>query len=125
MQEMLKALLLASSIPSAIVSTLFGIFAWKYKKREERKEAEIITTKRKEEALREAKDKAMVDFMIMNIKSTNAAITVSEAIGNAVARIPDAHCNGDMHEALNYAGKVKNQMRDFMTEQGVHHIFED
>lgn len=114
MPDWLGTALISASIPSALFSAFIGIWTWKYKKKEE-----------KREAAREAKDKAIVDFIVMNIQGTNAAISVSEAIGAAVARIPDAHCNGDMTTALKYAGKVKHQMRDFMTEQGVHHIFDD
>ena len=41
----------------------------------------------------------------------------------AVQRIPDAHCNGDMHAALEYARKVKHAQKDFLTEQGVKAIY--
>ena len=39
-------------------------------------------------------------------------------------RIPDAHCNGDMHDALAYATRVKHDTKDFMTQQGVHAMWE-
>lgn len=34
--------------------------------------------------------------------------------------IPDAHCNGDMHAALDYAKKIKHEQKDFLQEQAVH-----
>ena len=39
-------------------------------------------------------------------------------------RIPDAHCNGDMHAALDYAAKVKHEQKDFLTKQGIESIYE-
>ena len=38
-------------------------------------------------------------------------------------RIPDAHCNGDMHDALEYAGRIKHEQKDFLTEQGIESIY--
>lgn len=54
-----------------------------------------------------------------------AAYPDKEAFAAAVAvqRIPDAHCNGDMHAALEYARKVKHAQKDFLTEQGVKAIY--
>ena len=45
-----------------------------------------------------------------------------KATAEAVARIPDANCNGDMHAALDYAKKVKHEQKDFMNRQAVHAI---
>ena len=42
----------------------------------------------------------------------------------AVQRIPDAHCNGDMHAALDYAAKIKHAQKDFLTSQGIHAIID-
>lgn len=38
--------------------------------------------------------------------------------------IPDAHCNGDMHAALDYAAKIKHAQKDFLTSQGIHAIID-
>ena len=46
-----------------------------------------------------------------------------ESTARAVQRIPDAHCNGDMHAALEYAVSIKHKQRDFLSEQGVHSTF--
>ena len=58
------------------------------------------------------------------IKGTSAAIALGEATARAVQRIPDAHCNGDMHAALEYATRVKHEQKDFLTKQGIQAIFE-
>lgn len=39
-------------------------------------------------------------------------------------RIPDTHCNGDMHAALDYAAKIKHAQKDFLTSQGIHAIID-
>lgn len=41
-----------------------------------------------------------------------------------VMLIPDAHCNGDMHAALDYAAKIKHAQKDFLTSQGIHAIID-
>ena len=53
-----------------------------------------------------------------------AAIALGEATARAVQRIPDAHCNGDMHAALDYAAKIKHAQKDFLTSQGIHAIID-
>ena len=60
---------------------------------------------------------------VLLIRSIGAAIALSEATATAVQRIPDAHCNGDMHAALEYARKVKHEQKDFLTEQGVQALY--
>jgi len=49
---------------------------------------------------------------------------LAEATASAVERIPDAHCNGDMHAALDYAAKVKHEQRDFLAKQGIMQLYE-
>ncbi len=39
-------------------------------------------------------------------------------------RIPDAHCNGDMKDALKYATDVKHKQKEFLAKQGVHAALE-
>jgi hypothetical protein len=57
------------------------------------------------------------------VQSVNAAIALSEATAKAVQRIPDAHCNGDIQVALEYADRVKHDQRDFLQKQGIDNIF--
>lgn len=80
---------------------------------------------RKKEAEAAAeREKAREKIMVQLINSSNAAIALGEATAKAVQRIPDAHCNGDMKSALEYSSKVKHAMRDELTQQGVHAIWE-
>lgn len=53
-----------------------------------------------------------------------AAIALGEATAKAVQRIPDANCNGDMHDALNYAANIKHKQKDFLTKQGIHALYD-
>lgn len=81
--------------------------------------------KRNEEAKAAAeREQAREKIMVQLINSSNAAIALGEATAKAVQRIPDAKCNGDMKSALDYAAKVKHSMRDELTQQGVHAIWE-
>lgn len=58
------------------------------------------------------------------IEGTWAAVALAEATARAVQRIPDAHCNGDMHAALDYAAGVKHKQKEFLAKQGVHAILD-
>ena len=51
-----------------------------------------------------------------------SSLALGEATARAVQRIPDAHCNGDMHAALDYAQKVKHEQKDFLNEQALKQI---
>ena len=73
----------------------------------------------KRDAAMEAREKAREKNEVLLIKSTGAAI----ALGEAMQRIPDAHCNGDMKAALEYARKIKHEQKDFLTEQGIQALY--
>ena len=64
------------------------------------------------------KDEARKQNEIIVLKGVNAAIALGEATARAVQRIPDAHCNGDMHQALEYAEKIKHEQKDFFDRTG-------
>lgn len=104
----ITALVVAMSIPSAITGFCFWLLEQKMEKREKKRE--------KKEAVREKQEFLMV-------KSIGAALSLGEATAEAVARIPDAHCNGDMHAALEYARQIKHEQKDFLTQQGIEAIF--
>lgn len=78
--------------------------------------------KEREEVAEQRKDQE--DLMVLMIQGNWAAIALGEATARAVQRIPDAHCNGDMHAALDYAAKVKHEQKDFLTKQGIESIYE-
>ena len=107
-RELVQTVLLAIGIPSAITGFCFWCLERKLMKRQWAEE-------RKEEARRQ--NETIV------IEGVMAAITLGEATAKAVQRIPDAHCNGDMHDALDYATKVKNKHRDFIREQGIDALY--
>lgn len=121
-------------IPSAVTVAIVGFFVWLLErsivkretaraeedaKREKAREAEEV----KLEAERTKQENSRKVFEKNLLASTNAALAVSEATARAVQRIPDAHCNGDMHAALNYAAKIKHEQRDFLAAQGIDNIF--
>ena len=77
----------------------------------------------KREKRQDEKEAAREKNEILMVKSIGAAIALGEATAEAVSRIPDAHCNGDMHAALEYARKIKHEQKDFFVEQSVHEIY--
>ena len=109
------ALVVLLGIPTAVTGFCFWM-----QKREKQKEAE--EAKRQKEAA--ARERAREDLQIITIQGTSAAIALGEATARAVQRIPDAHCNGDMHAALDYAAKIKHAQKDFLTSQGIHAIID-
>lgn len=104
----LTAVIVAMGVPSAFTGFCF----WMLERR--------IASKQREQ---DRKDEARRQNEIIVIEGVNAAIALGEATARAVERIPDAHCNGDMHRALEYAEKIKHKHKDFMTEQGVESIY--
>lgn len=105
----LIAFIAAMGIPSAIM----GFIVWKLERKISARE------KRAEE-----QDAAQKDFFLLMVQSTGAAIALGEATAKAVQRIPDAHCNGDMHEALNYATDIKHKQKNFLAKQGIHALLD-
>ena len=116
----LWAFILALGIPSALTGFLVWNFERKIAKREAKREKEQ-EERHKKEAERE---KAREELQILTIQGVSAAIALGEATAKAVQRIPDAHCNGDMHDALNYAIKIKHKQKDFLTRMGIASVVE-
>lgn len=108
----LTALIIAASIPSAVSGSIISFCFWKLKKKVEEQEKE-----------REKKEEARRENEIIIIESMNAAIALGEATARAVQRIPDAHCNGDMHTALEYATNIKHKHKNFIIEQGIDALY--
>lgn len=103
------AFIAAMGIPSAIMGVIVRRMEKRIDKRDE---------------AREAKDKAQEQLLLLIVQSNGAAIALGEATARAVQRIPDAHCNGDMRDALAYATKVKHEQKDFLAKQGIHALAE-
>lgn len=102
-------LLIVCGIPSAVV----GFCIWYLKNYLVKRESKLLERENNQEKL-----------MLMLMQSNRASIILSEATAKAVQRIPDAHCNGDMHKALEYAAEVQRKQKDFLMELGVHSIYE-
>ena len=122
------------SIPSALTVGIVGFLFWLLERRIAKKEAERVAQEEKLAAAREKQEQKLErerqnrdenrrEFEKNLLATSNAALALGEATARAVQRIPDAHCNGDMHAALNYAAKIKHEQRDFLTAQGIDNIF--
>ena len=103
----LWGMLCIMGIPTAAT----GLFVWLLQRWISKKE-------KKREELEGKREKLQLQL----VRSVNASITLGEATAKAVQRIPDAHCNGDMHAALDYASQVKHETRDFLSKQGIHAV---
>lgn len=115
------ALLLAVAVcvPSAVVGFAFWLIERKIQKRDKAAE-EAQRRREQQEAEREHRRQ---ENEFMTLKCVNAALALGEATAKAVQRIPDAHCNGDMHDALAYAAQVKHEQKDFIERAGIQSIY--
>lgn len=102
--ELLIGFVAAMGIPSAVM----GLIIRRLEKRLTRRDN-----------LREEQDKSQKDLITLLVQSTSASIALGEATAKAVQRIPYAHCNGDMHAALEYATNIKHKQKEFLTKQGI------
>lgn len=102
-----------AAVITAVPSGITGLFFWLIQRK---------LTKRDE--LQEKRDAARLQNEYLVIKKLDATVTLAEATARAVQRIPDAKCNGDMTAALEYAEKVKHEHRTFITEQGIHQLYD-
>lgn len=122
------------SIPSALTVGIVGFLFWLLEHKIAKKEATRVAQEEKLAAAREKQEQKLErerhnrdenrrEFEKNLLATSNAALALGEATARAVQRIPDAHCNGDMHAALNYAAKIKHEQRDFLAAQGIDNIF--
>lgn len=105
--NMIMTLLAAASIPSAITAFCFWILQRRITKRD---------------VEQEEKEKAKEKNELLLIRLAGASLSLGEATAAAVQRIPDAHCNGDMHAALEYARKVKHDHKDMLYEEAIKNL---
>lgn len=89
-----------------VVTGLVGLLLRRFEKRLDKRD------KAKEE-----KEAARQKYEVLNIKMSFASLSLAEATAEAVQRIPDAHCNGEMHAALDSAKDMKEEYRAFEREQ--------
>ena len=100
--ETFWTVLLAVGLPSAIVGGIAGIFFRRIEKKMDKE--------------REARRK----YELFQVKIQAATISLCKA--NAIA-LKNGKCNGETKAALEYLDQVKHDQRDFLTEQGIDHIF--
>jgi len=117
--EWIASLLAYAGIPTATIG--FGVW-WLQQKIERR---EVEDGKKREARQRELdeRERAREKSELYMVRSIGAAMALCEATAKAVQRIPDAHCNGDMHAALEYAAKVKHEQKDFLNEQALKNLY--
>ena len=118
--QLIGAFVAAASIPSAVTAFCFWLIQQKILKQSKLKEE--AEKQYREEVERKEQLRAKQEFLLF--QGISASIALGEATARAVQRIPDANCNGDMHEALDYAQKIKHEQKDFLAEQGIHSLFE-
>ena len=106
--EIIKTLLLQAGLPAAV----FGFGVWYLEKRLGR----LLDKRQKAQDEREARHRR---YELCQLNMTVASMALAEATAKAVQRIPDAHCNGDMHAALQYAEKVKAEQKEFLRQQAI------
>lgn len=110
MEQLLITVITVTCSIIGAVSAAFGIVKSMTEKHErERKERED-----RQEALQ---------LIILN--SLNGVIDLSIASSTAISRIPDAHCNGDMHSALERMQKTREDQRRALTAAGISHMMHD
>lgn len=102
-----------AAIITAIPTGITGLAFWALQRRIAKRDAEQAK-----------RDESRLKNEVMLIQKVDAALCLGEATARAVQRIPDAKCNGDMSAALEYAKRVKHEHRKFMTEQGVHQLYD-
>lgn len=117
----ITTLVIAACIPSGVTGFCFWLLERSIRKKDAKEQA------KKEQQLKqeEEHEKVREENLFMLLQSVNASIALGEATAKAVQRIPDAHCNGDMHEALDYATRIKHRQKEFLTKQGIQNIYVD
>lgn len=96
-------------IPSAIT----GLGVWWLKHR--------VETNEKKNREQQENIESLIMMIVQSSKANQIGIT---AIAKAVQRIPDAHCNGDMTEALAKMEAIQDQEKKFLIDKGIKYIFE-
>ena len=107
--------LIAAGIPTAVTGFFFWMIQRRIQKRDER------DRKERDERQKEVDERynQRLEYETCQINMIMASMSLAEATARAVERIPDAHCNGDMHRALDYATKVKNDQKDFLRKKAI------
>lgn len=108
----LSELFVLMGVPTAITSAVVGLCVWALQrtlaKKDEQRQKKI-----------EEREKARTEVELSTVASVYASLDLGIATAAAVQRIPDAHCNGDMHEALERAKGIQDSQRDLFVKLGI------
>lgn len=96
-----------------VPTTITGFGIWLIKRKMEKNEQRHIEKENNLEAL-----------ILMMIQTTRANAVGITAIAEAIQRIPDAHCNGDMTKALEHMKSIQEKEKNFLMDKGIKYIFE-
>ena len=107
--ENVWAIIGASGLFSLVVGGIVGLFFRRIEKRMD-----------KEDKARQEREEARRKYEIFQVKTLTAVTALSKA--NAIA-LKNGKCNGETSAALAYLDKVKHEQREFLTEQGIDHLF--
>lgn len=113
--------LAALGVPAAVT----GFFIRRLEKSLDKGDKEREEEEARREKQRAEQEANREQMELLMVRLSTAAIALGEATAKAVQRIPDAHCNGDMHRALEYATSVKHDQKAFLIKLGIHALFED
>lgn len=116
--EILNVLL--TCLPSAVVGFGIWLIQRSINKSDKKRTAEEQARHEETEKIEELRKKQEA-FLV---ESVDATFKLAKATAGAVQRIPDAHCNGDMHAALDYANNVTRKHRQFLEQQGIEQLYD-
>ena len=108
----------AMGVPTAVTGFCFWLLKRKIQKWDEEQKSERLA--RQEEI--DERDRQRREYELCQLNMSLASMALAEATASAVERIPDAHCNGDMHRAKEYAQKVKNDQKDFLKRRAIENM---
>lgn len=118
-------------IPTAITGFFFWLIQRKITKQEkirseaaDKKEQERKQLEHEKEQRAVEREKHREKLLLLINQNLRAVTVLSVATANAVQRIPDAKCNGDMTRALKYVSDIQNQQKDFLVELGIHSMYD-
>ena len=97
-------------IPSLVTGAIIGIWQRRQDKRDADRERREVNREKME---------------LFSLQELMAVSAISRATAEAVQRIPDAHCNGEVKAALEYERGIRNKQRDFLEELGIHALHDD
>lgn len=111
-------LIIAAGIPSAVV----GLGIWYIEHQIQKREAVDREERLRRQKETDDRERNRHSFELAIIQILDADYELSLATAKAVQRIPDAHCNGDMTDAIQNAGKKMDDLKEFLRDQAVENL---